>query len=385
VNVLVVPAIDWLAGPENRLHRIFHRIAKKHSVHCVYLDTGSPKLRHERLIVLHRPRTIRTTSLPLFHTLNVLPQYNLVKSLIRKQNIDVLVTTNLFGGTASIHAAKVLRIPAVYDYVDYMPFFVEHIRGPYFCKAPLRTILEQMNEYNLRTSDLVLAIGMLLCRHARRFNTNVVYLPNGASTDAFVPQAVNPDLQQRLGLTGYVIGYVGYIQFWTDFRPVLEGFRGTLKEYPDAKLLIVGTGPKLKALKRQIRELEISSSVILPGYVPYSMLPQYVSAMDICVLPFAPSFGTHSITPMKIHEYAAMAKPIVTTPLYEVTRSYRDAILVAETAEEYKEAFLRLLGNPRLRAQKGRSARRIVEQNFNWDKLAAAYEQQLARIVMTGS
>jgi len=82
-------------------------------------------------------------------------------------------------------------------------------------------------------------------------------------------------------------------------------------------------------------------------------------------------------TLLKIHEYTAIGKTVVTTPLYEVTKIYKDAIPVAETAKEYSEAVLELLGDLVCRCKKGNAARRIFPEPFDWDKLASQYEQQL--------
>jgi glycosyltransferase involved in cell wall biosynthesis len=381
LQILVVPAIDWLAGPENRLHRIFHRLAKKHSVHCIYLDTGEKVRRQESLVTLHRPKIVKTSNLALFQGLNFLPQYNLVRKLLVQEQIDVLVTSNVLGGSAAIFAAKRNGIPSVYDYVDYMPFFANHLSLPGIIKKSIRVVLEKSNEFNIQNADLVLAIGLLLYRHARKLNPSVMYLPNGVDVRRFAQTDEGAKIKRKFELDGTVIGYVGYIQFWTNFQPVLHGFIEVLKTHPKTKMLIIGIGPKLQKLKVLIRELGLENNIVLTGYVDYSQLPVFMSAVDIFILPFEPSFATHAINPLKIHEYAAMAKPTVTTPLYEIQKSYKDAVLTAQTAKEYSDAFLRLINSPNLRKRMGTVARRIVEQKFDWDKIASQYEEHLAQLV----
>jgi len=381
MNILVVPATDWLAGPENRFHRIFHRLAKKHNIHCLYLDSGGKKLRSESLLTLHKPRLLKTENLTLFHSLNVLQQYNAVWRIIRNEQIQIVVTSNIFGGTAGIYAAQKARIASVFDYVDYIPFFADHLSAPGFVKSPIRAILTELTEYNLRNSNLVFAIGTLLINHASRFNDNVVLLPNGVNTTRFSPTISGNRIRSLFGLNGFVIGYVGYVQFWTDFKPVLEGFKKILKKYQNSKFFLIGIGPRFSEFQSLVDKMEIRSNVITPGYVPYNQLPEYLSAMDAYILPFIPSFGTQAGLPLKIHEYSAMGKPTVSTPLNEIITYYRDAVLLAETAEEYESAIRTLIEKPELRLKMGKNAREIVSKNFNWDIIANQYEKHLLKLI----
>ena len=69
-------------------------------------------------------------------------------------------------------------------------------------------------------------------------------------------------------------------------------------------------------LQNIIKEHDLSSKVILTGLKSYSEIPELVAASDICILPAYPDEKImQDIVPIKIYEYMAMCKPVITTKL----------------------------------------------------------------------
>jgi hypothetical protein len=54
------------------------------------------------------------------------------------------------------------------------------------------------------------------------------------------------------------------------------------------------------------------------GERPYTQLPAYLAAIDVLLIPFRLMELTHAVNPIKLYEYCATGKPIVSTPLEEV-------------------------------------------------------------------
>jgi glycosyltransferase involved in cell wall biosynthesis len=69
----------------------------------------------------------------------------------------------------------------------------------------------------------------------------------------------------------------------------------------------------------------------------YDELPLYLAGWDIAILPFARNQSTRFISPTKTPEYLAAGRPVVSTPITDVVRSYGHAGLarIAETPEEF--------------------------------------------------
>ncbi|HTW94070.1 MAG TPA: glycosyltransferase, partial [Tepidisphaeraceae bacterium] len=67
----------------------------------------------------------------------------------------------------------------------------------------------------------------------------------------------------------------------------------------------------------------------------YQLLPNYCSAFDICMMPFAMNASTQFINPTKGLEYMATGRPVVSTPVRDVVRQWSEIVRIASTAEEF--------------------------------------------------
>ena len=87
-------------------------------------------------------------------------------------------------------------------------------------------------------------------------------------------------------------------------------------DHPNLKLMIVGDGDGYQELQDIVEKNDSSSKVILAGLKSYSEIPELVQASDICILPAYPDEKImQDIVPIKIYEYMAMCKPVITTKL----------------------------------------------------------------------
>ncbi len=93
--------------------------------------------------------------------------------------------------------------------------------------------------------------------------------------------------------------------------------------------LLVGDGPELADARAQLAGLGF---VTFTGLVPLARMPEYLAASDICVAPFLPSLG--GLSPTKLFEYMAMAKPIVASDLDQVGKVLRPGLDAASLPAE---------------------------------------------------
>ena len=141
-------------------------------------------------------------------------------------------------------------------------------------------------------------------------------------------------------------------------RPRL-GFYGVIDERFDTELLaevakarpnwsFVMVGPVVKISED---ELPKRPNIHYLGGKTYDELPAYLSGWDVALMPFAMNESTQFISPTKTPEYLAGGKPVVSTPVRDVVRTYGDleGVKIASSAEEFVaacEAALELAANP---------------------------------------
>jgi glycosyltransferase involved in cell wall biosynthesis len=71
------------------------------------------------------------------------------------------------------------------------------------------------------------------------------------------------------------------------------------------------------------------------GPRPYATLPAYLDRFSVATIPFVVNDVTHSVSPLKLFEYMAGGKPVITPPLRECAR-YRE-VLLADGVDEWAE------------------------------------------------
>jgi glycosyltransferase involved in cell wall biosynthesis len=137
----------------------------------------------------------------------------------------------------------------------------------------------------------------------------------------------------------------------SDARPPVIGMFGVIdarldsgivaalaKAMPDATIVLLGP------VDRDVRDLTALSNVRLAGAVPYDALPAEAAQFDVCILPYVVDASTTSINPLKLKEYLATGKPVVSTPLPEAER-LRPFVRVA-AADAFVDAVAAALRDP---------------------------------------
>lgn len=145
-----------------------------------------------------------------------------------------------------------------------------------------------------------------------------------------------------------IIGYFGAIANWFDFE--LIKFAATQRN--NYEFLIIGPQYALHEL-RCLDMFENISNVHFAGAVEYQILPYVASYFTVATIPFLLNDITESTSPIKLFEYMAMGKPVVTTamrecfkyPVVRIAKDKEDFVLALDEAVEKAgdEQFLKRL------------------------------------------
>lgn len=238
-----------------------------------------------------------------------------------------------------------------------------------------REELIRLNDRLLLEADVVFAVSEILYRRARRVNGSACRAPN--ATDPTVvgmaaePGSVAPEL---VNLPRPVAGYVGQIADKIDY--------GLLEALADARPTwsFVFVGNVWDNHRHQAAALDARSNVHFLGRRNFHDLPAYFRGFDVCILPHAITPLTRSMDPIKLYDYLATGKPIVSTPVAGVER-FADVVHVGEGAGGFLTALEKALREPpdlrerRLRyAQENAWARRAEEM---WSVLHSHLKEQV--------
>jgi UDP-galactopyranose mutase len=169
-------------------------------------------------------------------------------------------------------------------------------------------------------------------------------------------------------------------------RPRL-GFYGVLDERFDIALLtaaadarpdwhFVMIGPVVKI---DPADLPQRPNIHYLGGKQYDELPAYLAGWDVAVMPFALNESTRYISPTKTPEFLAAGRPVVSTPITDVVRTYGDSGLVriARTPEEFVAALEATLAERDKREPWLARVDRLLDE-MSWDKTWTQMKELLA-------
>jgi len=209
-----------------------------------------------------------------------------------------------------------------------------------------KALLQKNHHLLLEEADIVLVTADRLMEQVKRIRPDAILCPNAVDIDHFSqarePDAkpVPPDLVPILRSNRPVIGYYGAFARWFDYDLV----RQAAQKHPDWDFVFMGPNHDNTLMESNILS---TPNVHWLGTREYSKLPDYLRYFSVATIPFLVNNITLATSPIKLFEYMAARKPIVTTNMPEC-RKY-PGVLVAQDTKEFiahLEHALTLVNDP---------------------------------------
>jgi hypothetical protein len=213
----------------------------------------------------------------------------------------------------------------VYDLIDDFDVFVYD-----------RAFLERNHAWALRDATVVTSVARRLHEEIVATRPDALYLPNGvedwrfADNSSLLPD--DPDIAALCREGKPIAGYYGSMAEWFDYD-LLEAV-SCLR--PDWNFLLIGPTFDL-SLRECGRRMLKRPNVRWIGFREYASLPGYLRLFDAAMIPFVINNVTLSTSPLKLYEYFAGGKPVITTQLPEC-QAFSEVHIVRD-AEEFSEAL----------------------------------------------
>lgn len=209
--------------------------------------------------------------------------------------------------------------------------------------AKIKSVLKDNYRILASSADTIFTVTEHIANTLFSGNSKAVCVPNGVDTTFFsTPQPIPVDLAT---LPGKRIGYIGVLQSRIDFNLIAEAAR----MFPEASFPLIGpVWPD--ADTRPVRGIP---NVYFLGKKHYDELPGYAQHIDVGIIPHISSALVHSMNPLKMFEYLAAGKPVVTTPV-SGTEMFATYVTVARTPKEFTDGLHVALtqGGPQAAAQR---------------------------------
>jgi len=280
---------------------------------------------------------------------------------------------------------KLLGKKFVFDQHDLCP---ELYRSRYSAREGVYTRFLRMFEWcSLKLADVTIATNesykQIQIERANKNPASIFVVRNGPNQMRMTSAAPSARLR---GMNKSILCYVGSLNPQDGVDYLLRSLRHLLHglKRSDFYCVIMGTGDSLQDLRDLAGNLQLNGCVELTGFVSDEELQANLAAADICVDPDPSSPLNDVSTWIKVMEYMASAKPIISFDLKETRFSARDAAIYVEpnNETEFAKAIAQLMDQPNLQKEMGHYGRRRVEEDLQWAKvgknLLTAYQTLFA-------
>jgi len=193
--------------------------------------------------------------------------------------------------------------------------------------------------------------------------------PNGVDIRMFRRMDVS-DLRRKLGISGFVIGYVGRLMHMKGLDTLLEAF--SLIQHAACRLLIVGSGDYRGEMLSIASRLGIGDRMTLVDAVPAEDVPGYINCMDVLVLPSITTPGWVEFFGRVLVEAMVCEVPVIGSSSGEIPNVIGDSGLVFQEGDsaELRDKLDAIIRDSSLRQSLAKKGYERATALFTWESIA---------------
>lgn len=392
-NVLIVQDTDWIERGPHQQHHIFERLGRKgYSIYVVDFEILWDKkkiqshFQKERIfrnvshvivdnrIEVIRPRIIKIPlldkiTIPILHSLAI-------NRIIKRKKIQVIIGQTILNTFCGLILSKIYRIPFIYHVIDSIHSITKDYIPRYFL-----FLAKMLEIIIIRFATRIITINKELRNYILNLGgapEKTFVIPAGVDIKRYRNLNNRDKIRKDLGIKkeDFVLFFMGWLYHFSGLKELAE----YLLNNPNLKikLLIVGDGDLYSYLSSLSKK---NDKIIVTGRVPFQEIPNYLSAADICILPAHKNEAMMHIVPIKMYEYLAAGKPVLTTKLPGIMREFDkgNGVIYCENVEELVQIALKIKNSNEIDFI-GQKGLKYVE-NHDWDLLVKNFEKRMIKAI----
>lgn len=356
--------LPFVGGAELALKEITDRLADmEFDLITAKLERGLPDFERIGNVNVHRIGSGSIFDKPLLPNLGFLKALNFHK----KKKYDLIHGIMASQGSAAAYLFKF--------FYPKIPFVLTLQEGDLGRNSPFDKFWQKRI---IKKADVITAISGYLAEFAKGLNekASVFVVPNGVDLEKF--QITNNKLQNPSQKTIITVSRL----VRKNGIDILIKAVSHLKSH--ISLIIVGDGKERKKLEKLAQKLGIKDKVRFLGSINPNEIPEYLSQADIFVRP-SRSEGLGSA----FLEAMALGVPVIGPSAGGIPDFLKDGetglVCEKENPEDLAEKITRLLGNENLRLKLAENGRKLVEEKYNWGKIAIQVKEIYEEIINRNS
>jgi len=394
MKILITQDTDWIKRNPHQQHHLAERLLLRgHEIRVIDYEilwrTEGEKELYSRRQIFHnvskifedaditviRPGILK---IPILDYISMVFTYSReIDKQMKEFKPDVIVSQSLLTNYLATRAAKKNNVPFIFHLLE-----LQYSMIPFKLLRPIGRIIESKI---LKNADRVVVINEKLREYAISMGANpekTYVVRAGIDLERYDSNTDGSEIRARYGIKNdVVLFFMGWLYHFSGLKEVALELAKIKDEKPNIKLLIVGDGDAFDDLQRIREKYHLDNHLIVTGKQPYEKIPEFIAAADICLLPAYPDERImQDIVPIKMYEYMAMGKPVITTKLPGIMKEFGEdnGVIYVDKPEDVIYKAIEMVENRRLK-EEGVKARKFVEK-YDWNKVVDKFERVLKEI-----
>jgi glycosyltransferase involved in cell wall biosynthesis len=218
--------------------------------------------------------------------------------------------------------------------------------------------------YFSERSNLIITSSKFNYDIFNKYDNDCCLIENGVSSE-FIAQPSNfPHKTKKLRPR---LGYVGWITERTD----LDLLNHIARKCTDCDIVIAGPDIGLLSASKVLD----NSHVKYLGAIPQEDVPLLLQTFDICLIPHKITTYSQSMSPLKLYQYLASGRPIVSTSVAG-TEKFTTLITLADSFDSFVDAIYATLSNDSIVKS---TARINAAKKESWESRIQVMLKQISR------
>ena len=311
-KVTYLSRISWLSGKKNVTY------------HSVNENKEDPYKFHENedLLIIRKKLIPKPNLFPPFKAINNKLMQNYIKGLDRANNYDTILVTHPLQVqylTSDIIKNKMVIYDCMDDYKEFHGVDKEEVIK---CEKRLMELCHRIIVSSENLKEKIIS-------YYEEVSNKIYVINNAVDTSIFNLEKIN--LEDHVPVVNknnkVKLGYIGTINNWLDMKTIKE----TALKNSNYEFYIIGPIDD----GADVSSITGIDNIIFTGSKPYYSVPGILMELDIALMPFIVTEIIKSVNPVKIYEYMALGKPIITCS-YSETEKLKDFLYIYKTAEEFQ-------------------------------------------------
>lgn len=204
--------------------------------------------------------------------------------------------------------------------------------------------MKRADQELLGVADYVFTNSPYALKYIKRYNKQSFLVPCGCAVELFLKKKTKLPKEIRK-IKKPILGFVGSVDHRLDYRLLFS----LAKKRKNWSFVFIGDAFtddlaqfKIVNLSHWLGKLKKLPNVYFLGKKPKEKMPDFISSFDVCLIPYKTTLEfVKGCNPMKLYEYLAMGKPVVSIPI-EAVKQYSSTVKIANDARNFEKATEKL-------------------------------------------